>query len=215
MTDEHITSEALPDTGGQEAGSEEMSVAAVLSKELGKEFADDQSALKAVKDTFNYVGEVGKYKKSVESVMSAKNMSQDEAVKFIEAMAQSPASSDNTAEATAKDGYVSREEFERATFYAENPQYKEHKTLLETLSKGTGKSLGEVIKMDEFKSVFDAAKAHAESGKSKSVVHSNPRINAATDSMSEARAALDKGDYHGARKGAVGAVMEAVGLVKE
>ena len=86
MSEEYITDEALSETSdGGAAGSEEKSIKSVLEKELGKEFPDEETALKAVKDTFSHVGKSGKYEKAVKAVMDNKNMTEDEAVHFIQA----------------------------------------------------------------------------------------------------------------------------------
>ena len=60
MSDELDTTEGtLPDQGGEPAANEAeqtVGLAELLGKELGKTFPDDETALKAVKDTFSYVG---------------------------------------------------------------------------------------------------------------------------------------------------------------
>ncbi len=74
---EDITSGSLPagasegsaSTDGSETAStvEAGTIAKTLSKVLGKEFKDDASALKSVKDTYKMVGSVGQIKKQLET----------------------------------------------------------------------------------------------------------------------------------------------------
>jgi hypothetical protein len=58
--DEIITEETLPEEsdGGSAVSDdgEKVSLKDILGKELGKTFASDEAAIKAVKDTFSYVG---------------------------------------------------------------------------------------------------------------------------------------------------------------
>lgn len=210
MTDEKITTpdEAIPageddvtpsDGGGAD---DTVSVKDILSEELGKEFSTDEAALKAVKDTFSYVGKIGKFKPVLEK-LQAKYGSETEAIKAIE----------NTLEPPKVDtsGFASRDEVEALkseNFYSKNPSYEPYRNLIEDLRKATGKNHQEIIQSDNFKNVFEKANAYETELKSKSVLQSNSRLGQVKDKISEARQNLDT-NPDAARKSAVEAVIEA------
>jgi hypothetical protein len=105
--------------------------------------------------------------------------------------------------------YVSRSEFEQASFYANNPDYKTHSELISALAAQSGKPLHEVVQMDSFKTVFEKVKAADAIEQSKSVLHTNPRLGHVTDKITQAREAIKSGDVHTARTSAVSAVLGA------
>lgn len=179
----------------------------VLSDALGRQFKDDQAALKAVKETFSYVGRVGKYQKAIESVKSHRGFgSDDEAVKYIMDELNKP-------EATAKPdtGDLANKinslenALSQAQFYNEHPEYKPHKDLIAKF----GTNPADVVSTDEFKGLFAKLEKADEVEKSRSVIHSNPRLGAVNDKMGQARDALKAGDGSQAAKLAIDAVNEA------
>lgn len=105
--------------------------------------------------------------------------------------------------------FVSRSEFEEATFYASNPDYKTHSELISALAEKSGKPLHEVVQMDSFKTVYDKVKAADAIEQSKSVLQTNPRLGHVTDKITQAREALKSGDAGTARTSAVSAVLGA------
>ncbi len=157
-------------------------VVQAISETTGKQFKTREEALKSVKDTFSYVG------KKKEDI--------------VKEVVQTPAVD------TTK--FVSREEFDEATFYAANPDYKSHKDLINALRKGTGQSLSEVVNREDFKSLYSKAKAHDEVESAKSVLQSNPRLGAVTDKFSQAKKANQEGNTGAAKHLAVSAVLDAM-----
>lgn len=189
---------------------EAVSIKDVLAEELGKDFKDDASALKAVKDTFSYVGKAGKFKpvfEKLEAKFGSEKGALDALNQFME--------QDNKPKDEPKidtNQFVPREEFDRETFFSKNPEYAAHQALISDLKKATGKSFGEIVQSDTFKSIYDKAKAHDEYEQSKSVLQSNPRLGQVKDKISEAREASKRGDDNTARKSAVEAVIDAYEL---
>ena len=155
------------------------SIKDILGEELGKDFKTDEAALKAVKDTFSYVG---KKKEDIK---------------------------DEVKQEAPTDDFVSRKEFEEATFYAKHPEYEPYKGIIGALKNATENTLDEVVKADDFKAVYEKATAHDESEKSKSVLQTNPRLGKVTDKMTQAKEAAAKGDTTAAKDLAVAAVIEA------
>jgi hypothetical protein len=111
----------------------------------------------------------------------------------------------------AKDAFISKKEFEDMRFFDKNPDYEPLKEIITGLRK-EGETLEQVIRKDAFKNVFTAVKAAKEAEEAKSVLETNPRLGQVSDKMSEARAALEKGNDTEASDKAVGAVIDAFKL---
>lgn len=224
MVEENITPESIPsEEGGQGAVENAVSLAALLGKELNKEFSDDQAALKAVKDTFGYVGEYGK----VRQVMKEKGIGINDLMNKLMSTDQpvAPAATPEVPATVPTNGqYVTKEQFEELQFFAENPEYKPYKDVIEPFRKSNpDKSIAEVIQLDSFKNVYSKVKAHDEAEGSKSVLQSNSRLGAVQDKTEKAQEALKQsrqaaatGDsygatqaYNSAKSAAVSSVLEA------
>lgn len=206
MEEETINQDNLSDDTSDDvgSGSQPAGLKEVLERELGKKFSDEQSALKAVKDTFNYVGKAGKYQKAVESVMQSKGLSEDDAISFIA----------NTSKAQSQEvdmsKYATREELQERDFYSEKPDLKPYQATINAFRKANpDKTLSEVIELPEVKGILDKAIAQDTVAKQKSVLHSNQKIGIASDKMTKAREASQQGNVAEATKNAVGAVIDA------
>jgi hypothetical protein len=230
MSEDNTSPEPITDetdvisSDGTEAASN--AVKDILSNVLGKDFVSDEDAIKSVKDTYQYVGKAGKYQKAVEAVMTAKGLSEDNAVKFImDSATKEPEETTGTAKDIV-DGapvrgnnnqddskFISREEFEEKTFYAENKEYEPYKELISALRKEKGlTSPSEVIELDSFKGIYEKAKAADEIEKSKSVLSTNPRLGQAVDRLTQAREASAAGKVATAASLVADSVIEAYEL---
>lgn len=191
MENEIITNETLSDGGefasadGEVADGNTVSIKDVLSEHLGKEFPDDETALKAVKDTFGYVGKLGQEVKGLKEKLASANPSNLERVETLERAVK------------------------ETQFYSENPEYRPYKDIINSFK---GQTPDEVVKSSAFKQVFEKVKSYDESEKSKSVLQTNPRLGQVTDKMTQAREALKQGNDSAAKSAAVGAVLEAYNL---
>jgi len=206
--------EDIAPSDGQGSESEVVELKDILKSALGKEFPDNESALKSIKDTYSFVGKAGWYKKAVDAVATAKGLDEKGAVKYImenlpqEPLPQTPAPQVEQP-AVDQNKFISREQYENDMFFSKNPDLEPHRALLSDLQKATNKSLSEVVQSDAFKGIYDKAKAHDEFEKSKSVLMSNPRLGQVQDKMTQAREAVKRGDTNTARANAVGAVLDA------
>lgn len=184
MADEDITpkdslpqgEDVTPGDGEGAASDEVVSVKDTLSKVLGKNFDSDEQALKSVKDTYSYVGKAGQDVKELQG-----KLAELAGVKGEETEGQP----DKTASIEEKVQSL-EQQLNEAQFYAENPEYNDYKGIISKL----GDKPAEVIGTEEFKSVYEKAKAYDEQEQSKSVLQSNPRLGKVTDKMTEAREAI-------------------------
>lgn len=198
MDEETTTSDSLPEgqdvspADGNEAGSNvEQDVDPVvkaLSDATGKKFETPEAALKAVKDTFSYVGKQGQTIKSLESKLENVKASKDpEVLQKVEALER---------------------DYKSSQFYTEHPEYKPYRDLISSM--GTNPS--EVIQSDVFKQTFDKLKSADESAAAKSVLQSNPRLGQVTDKLSTARNLAQEGKTDAAYDAATQAVIDAYSL---
>lgn len=213
MADEINNQGGLPNddensSGGAEGSDNSKSgLKDELAKVLGKKFPDDATALKAVKDTFDYVGVAGKAHQAIKAVMEARKVDESQAIEIIKSAAVSGGDIVDTSK------FVTKAELEEKTFYSDNPDYKPYTKLVETFKKANpDKSRAEIIQLPDFKESFEKISNHDATEKQKSVLHSNPRMGVVTDKMAKAKQEADAGKHSEATKDAVGAVIDAFGL---
>ncbi len=191
----------------------------IVNTELNRDYKTNEEAIKAVRETFKYVGKVGKVLPLVEK-LQANYGGEANVIKFMEdaltkkdPIVETPKEVQQSKEAP-EGRFVSKEQYEADMFYSKNPQLAESKVLIDALKKANPtKSFDEVVAMPEVKGLFDKAKGYDENEKNKSVLRSNPRLGLATDKMSKAREASAKGDSSSGTL-ATEAVIEAFGIGK-
>jgi hypothetical protein len=131
---------------------------AELNKQLGSDFKDPSTALRALKDTKDYVG---KRKEDIANELRAAVVPQ-------------------TAPDMATKSDV--QALKNQLFYSQNPQYKGYESMINKL----GADPAEVVDSPEFKTVFEKVKVADEVAQSKSVVSSNARLSQAKNVMDSA-----------------------------
>lgn len=201
---EDITPNGLPDGGNQSdadgtasEGSAELLNLSELNQLLGKSFPTKDAALKSIKDTFSYTGQVGqlraeldRYKASGSAAPQADNSEMMSTVKALQ------------------------EQLEETTFFSERPELKEYQTTLRELRTSTGKSMSELANSEAIKPLFEKALAQDAAAKKRSVLESNPRLGQVRNKFQEAREALKEGNRDGAVETSISAVLDAYDLSK-
>lgn len=230
MSEELNTPEAVPsasDVSAEEGGGAEASVSLQQIKDvLGKDFKDADTALKSIKDTYNFVGSQAQYKEKISDIASKLGTDEDGVLSALESLTAQPKAQPKTPQAPTGD-YVSREQYEQDQFFARNQELESLKDVLVPLKEAhKDLSWGEFIKQDTVSQLVDTYKTASELQSKKSVVESNPRIAQMTDNyqkaaqaLNESRQAARTGDIaaanraeEAARQSAVNAVIE--GLIK-
>jgi hypothetical protein len=181
MTDINNPSETVPDVNDvvTPVGNENVSQSDALTLEeinqtLGRNYADKPTALKALKETFSFVG------KKADDI----------------APAITAAPTTSTDDATAKALADIQKQLKTSQFYENNPEYNtpEAKELINSF----GGEPEEVIQKDIFKKALKAIQSESVTDKSQSVMRSNSRV-AATDSdyQTDFEAAQASGNWAG------------------
>lgn len=86
--------------------------------------------------------------------------------------------------------FASKEEIaqlKEENWYARHPEHEALREVISALSLKTGKPLEEVITLDSYKQVYDKTQGYDKIQSAKSVLESNPRLNATHSKMSEAK----------------------------
>lgn len=197
---ENITSPTLADGGniapadGGAAGSNTevvLNAKDFVKQVLGKEFDTDEAAVKSLKETQSYVGSMGQKVKTLE-----------ETIKTLETNQVTPELQTQVATLT--------KQVAEANFYASNPQYNtpEAKALITKF----GGSPADVVNDEVFKTAFTAITKTSEMDKSQSILHTNPKLGIAQDSMTKAVEAQKAGNDVQAAANAVDAVIGAYNM---
>lgn len=234
---EVITPETLPDAvdvaaadGGSADLSDSISLSA-LKEVLGKDFKSADSALKSIKDTYSYVGDVGKVKNVIteaktrlntddQGVLAALNklMENNTDVQAKEAAPQPQAEGQYLTEAQLN------ARLEEVAFFSKNEDIADIKDVLAPIKAVHGKDMSwsEFVGTDMAKKVIEPARGYKEVQAKKSVLESNPRLGAATDKLSTAKSLMDEartadrnGDVYTARTAQTQARSSAVQSVLE
>lgn len=119
-----------------------------LNKHLGADFKDTSTALKALKDTKDFVG---KRKEDIAAEVKAGLQQSAPDMSSIESDVQA---------------------LKNQLFYSQNPQYKDLAPIINKL----GTNPADVVSSDEFKSVYEKVAKADEIAQATSVVHSNSRL---------------------------------------
>lgn len=138
-----------------------------LKAALGKDFKDTDTALKSLKDTQSYVGKVGQLEKELSM---ARNQ---------------PAGAASATDMGELKGEVQKMKDE--LWFADNPQFKPHRTLVSKFAKAEGKTFSEIVESPEFKDVFTKVQGYEQSQGLRTVLESNPRLASSSDKMRKAQ----------------------------
>lgn len=138
-----------PADGGAAVDSSTLTLAE-MNQYLGKDFKDKESALKAVKETFSYVG---KRKEDIAAEVRALSAPAPQTSPDSELKSQVQSLNDRL-------------------FFSENPEFKGYEAII----KKMGSDPAEVIGSEEFKKVFEQGKVATEVEQKRSVVSSSSRL---------------------------------------
>lgn len=201
MSDD-ITTEGLPAGGNLADAGVAASVSGAdslnlseLNSLLGKNFPTTAAALKSIKDTYSYTGQVGQLKRELEALSGNREQAAPQQVPGLESTVREL-----------------QQKLEETTFLSERPEFKEYLPTLRELRGSTGKSMSELANSEAYKPLFEKVFAQDAAQKKRSVLESNPRLGQVRDKMQEARTYLKEGDMEKARSTAVSNVLDAYDL---
>lgn len=149
--------------GGDAAVSDASTLTlAELSQFLGKTFPDKETALRSLKDTQSFVG---KRREDIETEVRASL-----------GTAFAP---QNPSDAPASKSEV--QSLKNELFFSNNPQFKEHRALIESLGNPA-----EVVERADIKSLLEKAQSADREASKRSIVSSSPRLAQAKSATDEA-----------------------------
>jgi len=182
-------------------GADEASVISLeeLKAVLGKDFKDKDSALKSVKDTFNYVGDVGKVKNVLTEAKNKLGTDEKGVLEALNKLSMDEIKKEEVAVVPTQpsaEGFITKEQYHEDMFFSKNQNLSEVKDILTPLKNASPEtktmSWDAFIATDNAKKVVDTFSGYQEIQSKKSVLESNPRLGVATDKLSEARNLLDE-----------------------
>ena len=202
MEEENNNDEVLSDDLELSSADDKSTVgniAKIMGETLGKEFPDDETALKSIKDTFAYVSKAGKAMKTVEKL--GIDLDKDDSLEATPPPKTPEIDTDN---------FIDKATYLKDTFYAKFPEYAGHQELIDSYVRDKGISHTEAVSSEALKPLFEKTSAYDEIQSKKSVLETNPRLGAITDKMTKARQDLSEGNDVAAKAGAVSSVMDIV-----
>lgn len=219
MSEEVITPESVPEgvdvAPAEGNGADDARIElAKLNEVLGKDFKDIDTALKSVKDTYGYVGRQDEIRRGVKQVAEQTGKDEGavlEALKTL--MSEQPQEAAQPVTAPQGD-FVSKDQYSEDMFFSKNAEYEDIKSIIKPIKNSSDEfkamSWSDFVNTDQVKGIHETYSGFKELQGSKSVLESNPRLGAVSDKMTKAREAQANGDTYGARKSAVGAVLESL-----
>lgn len=222
MSEEQTTTEptlagdkGTPSSDGTTAGNGSISLEEINTI-LGKDFKDADTALKSVKDTFNYVGKAGQLNETMSKLTNELGMSEDGVISALQNLKQPAVPEVDPSK------FISKEQYDTDMFYKDRTDLEPYRGVLDALAFKEGKTLGEVAESDTFKAIYEKASGFDEIQSKRSVLETNPRLNSASDkitnaqdALQESRKAAQAGDTVGAHANAQAAKRSAVSAVRE
>lgn len=225
MAEENLTTpESVPEASDVSAaegkGAEASLTLDQVKDALGKDFKDVDSALKSIKDTYNYVGSQAQFKEQMTALTEKLGTDERGVLSALEALAGSQKAEVKQAEKPQGD-YVSKEQYETDNFFAGNKQLEGLKDVLVGLKAGqSGVSWNEFMQQPHIAQLVEQNQAYSEMQSKKSVVESNPRVGQALDKITQAKSAVQQaqtayaaGDMGGANQAMLAAKEQAIDSV--
>lgn len=102
---------------------------------------------------------------------------------------------EDVAKEISPDKFITKEQYENDMFYAKNQQYNNDniREVIDAMAKSKGITIQEVVNSDSFKNIFTSVQGYNENQKLKSVLETNPRLNATKSAYTEAHKAAQAG----------------------
>lgn len=118
---------------------------------------------------------------------------------------------EDVAKEISPDKFITKEQYENDMFYARNQQYNNDniREVIDAMAKSKGITIQEVVNSDSFKNIFTSVQGYNENQKLKSVLETNPRLNATKSAFTEAHKAAQAGKTDIAESLITKAVMDA------
>lgn len=150
-----VEAESTPAATGDEAVSDANSLTLEEINNLtGKQYKDKETALKSIKDMSSQAGKAADLEGKLKEALESGTETPDDVVKKLR----------DELRATQED-----------VFFANNPEHKENRKILEGIAKAEGVSLADALNSDVYKEVFEAKKIAKESQSKRTIASSKNR----------------------------------------
>lgn len=187
-----------------------------LNELLGRDYKDVDTALKAVKETYSFVGKRDELRQGLEEVMKATGAEESAILENLQSLMSNQ---EPTQEKVVKQEFnpddIKAElnaRYEEDRFFDKNPEFDAIKDYVKPLKQQDSfkeMSWSEFAETDQAKKLVETFSGYEKANSKKSVVESNPKLGAISDKMSKAKEALANDDMNTAKSTAVGAVIDS------
>lgn len=213
MNPEVIPSSSLPDaphvSAADSSGADTDAISlAELNNILGKNYSDRETALKAVKETYTFIGKRDDHARIVKEAVQKTGKSEDEILQLL-TNSNMP---ENGSQPANPDQFITKDQYLEDMFFSKNPDLSMVKDVIKPLKNSDefkSMSWDDYVKSDKIASIVDTFRVANEVKSAKSVMESNPRIGSASNKLQSAQQAMEAGNYTAAKENAISAVMEA------
>lgn len=160
QTDDTQVSESQlnSETGDEAVSNADALTLSEINEITGKQYKDKSTALKSLKDMSSQAGKAADLEGKLKKAESEPSSTEDEIKALKEQIAQN----------------------QTDMFFAENPDHKSNRELLEALAVKHGVSVREAADLDSYKSLQESLKAGKEAQSKRTVADSNKRVSSDT-----------------------------------
>lgn len=206
MENENITDQTLPNSEDQvQNGLDE------IQREMDGEAAVDESKVETPSSEAATLAELSL--DEINSTLGKNFSSKDEALKSIkDTFNYVGKKAEDVSKNLKNEGYMTKEEFENALFYRDNPEHAGNQEVLDSIAKAKGIPLAEAAKTESYKKLFEGATNFEKSQSRKSVAETNPRLANVENSRNKVQELVRAGSKEQAGQEAARTVIEALGL---
>lgn len=189
---------------GEGIGNVSVDVLKTIEDATGRKYPTIEEAKKGIKETYDFVGKAGNYKKTVEAIAQKLDLGDEKGV--LDWL--------NTSVEVKPDIKTSpvEEKVSDLEFVVANPELKEHLPTLKKLAKADGISLEEAKNSEFFQDYLKTKTSLKESQSRNSIIESNQRVGFQTDNV---KPLVEQYQKTGSTDDAQKIVEEVLGLKKK
>ncbi|MCD6412398.1 hypothetical protein J7K91_01830 [bacterium] len=157
-----ISDEVGPTSSEGGRNVSEGDVLAFIEEATGRKYPDIETAKKALKETYSYVGKAGQYEKMVKAIADKLGLGDEKGVQeWLEELENPEEDLEETEEISVEDELKAK--VEELEFLTKHPDLKEYLPVLKKIAKADGISLEEAKETEFFKDYLQAKTSLKES----------------------------------------------------
>lgn len=177
---------------GENGNQNETDLFQVVNEISGRQYKNDEEAIKGIKETYGSVTKFGNFQKNLKAVMERHSVDEPGALALLDSFAQSGGGKPKPGESGGQEPSAIEKQIKglqdqlagitESSWFAAHPEFAPYKTLVKAMKTQLGKeTLDETVAEKEFQDLFGKVKSNDDSTGKKSVIHSKPRLGKSGD----------------------------------